>query len=330
MSDGEEFVRLTSPFRRELLAHCYRMLGSVDDAEDMVQETYLRAWRSYDGFEGRSSLRLWLHRIATRTCLTALETRGRRLLPSGLGGPIDDPDRPLRTDADFPWLQPIPDAMLVGGPLDPAAVAATRGSLRLAFVVALQQLSARQRAVLLLRDVLACSAVEVAEMLGTTTFAVNSALQRARVQLEQAAPAEDELAEPTAPQHRALLDQYVAAIEKADVAGLLRLLRDDVVVEMPPTLGWFAGRDRVGRFLAAQVLTRPGEVRVVATAANGQPACAAYTLRADGAYHAHGIHVLTTAATGIARIVAFLDDRLFDRFGLPTLLDAPVPALAGG
>jgi RNA polymerase sigma-70 factor (ECF subfamily) len=328
MPDDEEFVRLTTPFRRELLAHCYRMLGSYDEAEDLVQETYLRAWRAYDGFEGRSSLRLWLHRIATRTCLNALAARGRRPLPSGLGGPSDDPEgRPVVADAGFPWLQPIPDRVLGPVPDDPAAVIATRGSLRLALVAAMQHLPARQRAVLLLRDVLACSAGEVAEMLGTTTAAVNSALQRARAQLAHVAPAEDELAEPADRQRRSLLDRYVAAFENADVDELLRLLRADVVLEMPPLLSWYAGRAAVRRFFSAHVLTGSAAFRVVPTGANGQPAFAAYLRGRDGIYRAHAIHVLTLGRGGIARIVVFLDHHLFAGFGLmPTLDGAPLSA----
>lgn len=158
MADREEFVRVAEPLRRELLAHCYRMLGSVDDAEDLVQETYLRAWRSYDGFEGRASVRTWLYRIATRTCLTAIEARGRRPLPSGIGAPSQQPEQPLgRASDDVPWLQPLPDALV-----DPASLAVARGSLRLALVAALQELPARQRAVLILREVLAWRASEVA------------------------------------------------------------------------------------------------------------------------------------------------------------------------
>ncbi|BCB74867.1 sigma-70 family RNA polymerase sigma factor [Phytohabitans flavus] len=329
MADGEEFARLTTPFRRELLAHCYRMLGSFDDAEDLVQETYLRAWRAYGRFEGRSSLRLWLHRIATNTCLNALETRDRRPLPSGLGGPSDTPESPpAAADAEVPWLQPFPDRVLGTVPDDPAAVIASRGSLRLALVAAMQHLPARQRAVLLLRDVLACSASEVAEMLGTTTAAVNSALQRARAHLEQVAPDEDELAEPADGERRVLLDRYVAAFEKADVAELLQLLRADVVLEMPPLLSWFAGRDAVRRFFGAHVLTRPDALRMVHTRANGQPAVAAYVRGPDDAYQMHAIHVLTLRPGGIARIVVFLDDHLFARFGLaPALHAAPLAAL---
>ena len=154
MTVSEEFASLTGRFRGELLAHCYRMLGSIDEAEDLVQETYLRAWRSFDGFEGRSSVRTWLYRIATNVCLTAIERRGRRPLPSGLGAPAEDPQTPVVAAPEVPWLQPIPDALLAGAGADPAAVAMSRAGIRLAFVAALQYLSARQRAMLVLRDVL--------------------------------------------------------------------------------------------------------------------------------------------------------------------------------
>jgi RNA polymerase sigma-70 factor (ECF subfamily) len=325
MSNTEEFVRLTDPFRRELMAHCYRMLGSVDDAEDLVQETYLRAWRSYDGFEGRSSLRTWLYRIATSACLTALDRRSRRPLPSGLGAPSDHPEGPLAPEQhDVAWLQPMPDALLATAPADPATIVAARAGLRLALVAALQHLPARQRAVLILRDVLAWRAAEVAELLGTTTVAVNSALQRARTQLEQVAAVEDEVVEPAEADRRALLDRYVAAFEEADITALLELLRDDAVMEMPPFATWFIGRDNIARFLAPRVFVRPGDTRMILTAANGQPAVASYHRGHDGVHHAHAVHVLTVTASGIARIVAFLDPSLVVRFGLaPTCGDAP-------
>src|SRR6266567_1023620 len=196
MTVSEDFTGLTDRYRGELLAHCYRMLGSAGEAEDLVQETYLRAWRSFDGFEGRASVRTWLYRIATNVCLTAIERRGRRPLPSGLGGPAEDPEAPVVAGPEVPWLQPFPDALLAAEREDPAAVAVSRAGIRLAFVAALQYLSARQRAVLILRDVLEWPAAEVADLLGTTTTAVNSGLRRARAQLAQALPAEDELAEP--------------------------------------------------------------------------------------------------------------------------------------
>jgi len=324
MSDNEEFTRLTDPFRRELLVHCYRMLGSVHDAEDLVQETYLRAWRFFDGFEGNSSLRIWLYRIATNACLTALEHHSRRLLPSGLGAPGEDTDHPLRPLPGVDWVQPLPDAFF-GTPgdtmaADPAAIVASRDSVRLALIAALQHLPAKQRAVLILRDVLAWRAGEVAELLDTTTAAVNSALQRARAQIERVAPKEDELTEPAEPGVRAQLDQYMTAFENADINLLLQLLRDDVALEMPPNPEWFAGRAKVLRFLAGNVLGRPGSYRMVATQANGQPAAAAYSRGSDGVHHAHAVQVLTVTSTGISRIVSFNDPSLFPLFDLDTTL----------
>src|SRR5712664_1113793 len=248
MTVSEDFTGLTGRFRGELLAHCYRMLGSAEEAEDLVQETYLRAWRSYGAFEGRSSVRTWLYRIATNVCLTAIERRGRRPLPSGLGGPAEDPEAPMVTGAEVPWLQPFPGALLADEREDPAAVAVSRAATRLAFVAALQYLSARQRAVLVLRDVLEWPAAQAAELLGTTTTAVNSGLRRARAQLAQALPAEDELAEPTEPGQRELLERFAAAFERADISALAELLREDVALEMPPVPTWFAGRAAVLRF----------------------------------------------------------------------------------
>jgi RNA polymerase sigma-70 factor (ECF subfamily) len=283
MQSADDFARLTDSFRPELLAHCYRMLGSVHDAEDQVQETMLRAWRSYTEFEGRASLRTWLYRIATNTCLRALETRGRRPLPSGLRGPGDDPDAP-------------PDATP----------------------------TARQRAVLLLRDVLGWRAAEVAETLGTTTAAVNSTLQRARAQLQEVSPAEDEVYEPADPQQRALLDRYATAFENADIPALMQLLRDDAVLEMPPQPMWFTGRETVGRFLAVHVLHEPGQTRLLATVANGQPALATYWRDDDGDFHPHGVQVLTFAGASVARIVSFNDAALIATFGLPSVLAAAV------
>jgi RNA polymerase sigma-70 factor (ECF subfamily) len=316
MSVSEDFTGLTGRFRGELLAHCYRMLGSADEAEDLVQETYLRAWRSYDGFEGRASVRTWLYRIATNVCLTAIERRGRRPLPSGLGGPAEDTAAPLVAGPEVPWLQPFPGG-LASGPEDPAAVAASRAGIRLAFVAALQYLSARQRALLILRDVLEWPAAEVADLLGTTTTAVNSGLRRARAQLAQALPAEDELAEPAEPDRRAVLDRFAAAIQNADASLLAELLREDVALEMPPLLTWFTGRQTVAGFIAAHFLTEPGGLRLVPVLANGERAFAVYQREPGGAYHAHAVLVPTVTPAGIARIVAFQDTGLFGLFGLP-------------
>ena len=329
MTVSEDFTGLTGRFRSELLAHCYRMLGSAEEAEDLVQETYLRAWRSYDGFEGRSSVRTWLYRIATNVCLTAIERRGRRPLPSGLGGPAQDMEAPLVAGPEVPWLQPFPGALLAGEGEDPAAAAVSRSGIRLAFVAALQYLSARQRAMLILRDVLEWPAAQVAELLGTTTTAVNSGLRRARAQLAEALPAEDELAEPTEPDRRAVLDRFAAAIQDADGSALAELLREDAALEMPPLLTWFTGRSTVAGFIAAHFLTEPGGLRLVPVTANGERAFAVYRREPGQVYQAHAVLAPVVTATEIARIVAFQDTGLFGLFGLPREYRAgsgPAPA----
>ncbi|MFI9381527.1 sigma-70 family RNA polymerase sigma factor [Kutzneria sp. NPDC052558] len=290
--------------RRELLAHCYRMTGSVVDAEDLVQETMLRAWRSRETFDpGRASLRTWLYRIATNVCLTALERRGRRPLPSGLGAATFDPDTALVRSPEVPWLQPIPDALVT----DPASVVASRGSVRLALVAAMQHLSARQRAVLILRDVLAWPAAEVADLLDVSVAAVNSLLQRARTQLASVSPAEDNTSEPSSAAQRATLDQFAAAFENADPALLTRLLAADVTLEMPPHLTWFAGRPAVTTFLSRVI--RSGSWRLHPTRANSAPAFGTFL---DG--RPHGITLLDLQGSAITRITAFHDPALFERF----------------
>jgi RNA polymerase sigma-70 factor (ECF subfamily) len=314
---GEDFARLTEPFRHELLAYCYRLLGSVHDAEDLVQETLLRAWRSYADFQGRASLRTWLYRIATNACLRALENSSRRPLPSGLSGPAEDAD--ARVSPALPgvaWLQPMPDTLLGTASPDPAAIVASRAGMRLALIAALQYLPARQRAVLILRDVLGWQAPEVAQLLEISGAAVNSLLQRARARLDQAAPAEEELFEPADPDQRALLDRYASAFQNADVAALMQLLTADAVYEMPPIPTWFAGRQVIGRFLASRVPANPADMHVIPTAANGQPALATYRRDRDGSHHAHSIQVLTVAAMHITRVTSFQDLTLFTTFGL--------------
>ncbi len=313
-SERTEFTARTAPFRRELLAHCYRMLGSIHDAEDLVQETYLRAWRSFDRFEERSSVRVWLYKIATMACLTELNSRRRRPLPSGLGGPSDDPRQPLVVGADIPWLQPAPDALIAVNTGDPAAIAASRAGIRLAFIAALQYLPARQRAVLILRDVLGWHASEVAETLEMSTAAANSALQRARGQLARSRPVEDEIAEPTGRQLQSLLDDYVNAFERADLTALLHLMRADVELEMPPTLTWFTGRDAVIEFFSANVLHPDAQWRLVLTRANGQPAVVVFGVDDDGEYQPHGVQVFTTRGDHIARITSFNDPELVAAF----------------
>ena len=315
---SEEFGQQAEPVRRELLAHCYRMLGTVEEAEDLVQETYLRAWRSYGAFEGRSSLRTWLYRIATNACLTALEQRGRRALPSGLGAPADDPDAPPGpAEPEVAWLGPIPDALVAPDTQDPAAIVAARSSVRLALIASLQYLPARQRAVLLLREVLGFSASEVAAMLGTSVAAVKSTLQRARARLEEVAPIPEGIIEPTEPQARELLGQYIAGFENSDIAALERALRTDAAIDLVGTRTWFSGRETCLCFLA-HVLGLPGDWRMTPTLANGQPATATYHRDGAGSYQAWGAAVLTVTSTGVTRITVFAGGpALVAQFGLP-------------
>jgi RNA polymerase sigma-70 factor (ECF subfamily) len=313
--NSEQFAEDTEPFRRELLAHCYRMLGSVHDAEDLVQETYLRAWRAHDEFEARSSVRTWLYRIATNTCLNALEHSSRRLLPSGLGGPEADPLRPREAAGTaVTWLEPMPDALAAA---DPAVIVASREGLRLALIASLQYLPATQRAVLILRDVLAFPAADVAVMLGTTTTAVKSTLQRARARVQQLGLAADDVSEPDDPRARALLEAYIAAFENSDSAALQRLLRADATLEATPWRTWFAGSATCVPFLRAQVLGPPGTWRMLATRANGQPAAASYVRAPGGAYQGYGILVLDVAADGIRKVTSFGDPGLLPLFGFP-------------
>ena len=322
MADTAEFVRETEPFRRELLAHCYRMLGSVFDAEDLVQETYLRAWRHFDGFEGRSSVRTWLYQIATNGCLTALAKRrrdGRRVLPSDLRCPDEDPAAAvIEADPGTPWLQPIPGAMVAPESGDPASVVAAREGVRLALVASLQHLPPRQRAVLVLRDVLAFPAADVAQMLGTTTASVKSALQRARATLKDQAPAAEEIAEPTAPQARAALDRYIKAFENADADALTHLLLEDVTIEAPPMRAWFQGLATCVPLLIDRVIVEPGQWRMVPilAGANGSPAAACYVRDDEGTYQPYGVVVLEVVGDKVSRIVSFGDPALLSVFGL--------------
>ncbi|ORW90103.1 RNA polymerase subunit sigma-70 [Mycobacterium szulgai] len=316
---GGDFSAHAEPYRRELLAHCYRMTGSLHDAEDLVQETLLRAWKAYDRFEGKSSVRTWLHRIATNTCLTALEGRQRRPLPTGLGAPSSDPTGELVERAEVPWLEPLPDVS--GDPADPSVIVGSRESVRLAFVAALQHLSPRQRAVLILRDVLQWKAAEVAEAIGTTTVAVNSLLQRARSQLESVGPSsEDRLAAPESPEAQDLLARYIAAFESYDIDRLVELFTAEAIWEMPPFTGWYEGAHNIITLIHQQCPAETaGDMRMLPLIANGQPAAAMYMRQGDR-HVPFQLHVLDMCNGRVSHVVAFLDGALFAKFGLPESL----------
>ena len=327
VEQGAEFTRLALPYRRELLAHCYRMLGSVHDAEDLVQETYLRAWRSYHAFEARSSLRTWLYRIATNRSLNALRDRGRR--PRSLGAPPEGapaPPPPTRLGESV-WLEPYPDVLLEGvadRSQQPEARYETREAIGLAFVTGLQRLPPRQRAVLVLRDVLAFRAGEVAEMLDVTEVSVNRTLQRARKTLDTVVPPgqREHAPLPGSREERELVDRFTTAFEAGDIAGVVALLSDDALLTMPPEPLEYEGAAAIGRFLstvpAGGALER---FRLVPTRANGQPAFGCY-IRDEHApiAHAYGLMVLTLSGDRIAAITGFPDTSVFASFGLPRTL----------
>lgn len=307
-----DFREQLAPFRPELLAHCYRMTGSVHEAEDLVQETLLNAWRAQSTFEGRSTLRTWLYRIATNTCLNALGSQRRRPLPTGLG-PSDDAARPPVPGDEVLWLEPIPDA---------ATEACDRESVRLALIAALQYLPPRQRAVLILRDVMQWRAAEVADVLGMTTTAVNSALQRARAQLDATALDRDTMAEPLDAQQRDLLDRYARAFENHDIDAIVTLFTEDAIMEMPPFVSWYRGAAEIRRLVDTWCpAAKPGDLRLVPIAANGQPGFATY-LRdpADGGYRKFKLEVLRLGTDRVTHAVSFFDLTLFEAFGLPDQL----------
>ncbi|MEW1826054.1 sigma-70 family RNA polymerase sigma factor [Streptomyces sp. NPDC088196] len=305
------------PYRGELVAYCYRMLGSFHEAEDLVQETMLRAWKARDRYDpARASVRTWLYRIATNVCLTALEGRARRPLPSGLGAPGDDPGTPLTPATDIPWLQPFPDARY-----DMEA----RADMRLALVVALQRLPARQRAVLVLREVLQFSAAEVADQLDTTVPAVNSTLQRARAALTEVD--DDVIAEPDDPGAREVVDRYLRAFEAADVPALVRLLADAVVLEMPPVPLWFRGTDHYGAFMRRVFELRGTDWALKPIVANSQPALAAYASDPDGGRWLHSVQVFTVVSGRVTSNVVFTEPQVLASFDLPQRIspDRPLP-----
>ncbi|MGE0220957.1 sigma-70 family RNA polymerase sigma factor [Mycolicibacterium sp.] len=321
-SAGDAFLADAQRYRRELLAHCYRMTGSLHDAEDLVQETYLRAWKSYQGFQGKSSVRTWLYRIATNTCLTALDGRKRRPLPTGLGGPAADPTGELSERHEIAWLEPLPDAPRED-PSDPSVIAESRESVRLAFVAALQHLSPRQRAVLVLREVLQWKAAEVAEAIGASTAAVNSLLQRARAQLDQIQPGRDDPAlPPDSPETADLLAKYIDAFEAYDMDRLVELFTADARWEMPPFDSWYEGpADIITLSKTHCPAEKAGDMRFLTTTANGQPVAALYMRNPEtGRHEAFQLHVLDVRSSGITHVVAFMETSLFAKFGLPAEL----------
>jgi RNA polymerase sigma-70 factor, ECF subfamily len=298
-----EFEAAFEQHRRELRVHCYRMSGSAHDADDLMQETMLRAWRAYSTYDpGRASMRTWLYRIATNVCLTALDSRKRRPLPSGVGPVFDDPEAAFVPALEIPWRQPLPS--------DPAASAVERSRLRLALVAALQLLPPRQRAALILCEVLDVPAASVADALGTTTASVNSALQRARARLRDMAVDPEARAEPAAEQ-RAVVNRFVAAFERADLAGLTAMLAADVVLEMPPMWNWYRGPDNFAAFMERMFRTRGKEWRTVPVWANGEAGFAAY---AAGALRS--VQILTVEAGEVTRMTVYQEAAVFDLFGL--------------
>jgi RNA polymerase sigma-70 factor (ECF subfamily) len=326
--DATAYDRLVEPHRGELLAHCYRMLGSFHDAEDALQEALVRAWRALPRFEGRSSLRSWLYRIATNACLRALERRPQKLvLPADHGPPADAGEPVAPSLADAPWLEPFPDDRLgeAGGDA-PDARYEQRESVELAFIAALQHLPPRQRAVLILRDVLGFSGGEVARALETTTASVHSALQRAHRTVDRRLPARSQQATLRTVEDAALrrvVDAYIRAWERSDVDAVAALLTEEATMAMPPIPTWYAGRDAVVEFLRRGPLAPRHGWRLVPARANAQMAFGHYELDGrSGRFVAHAIHVLTFDGVRIAAIMAFRSPQAFAGFGLPEELPA--------
>ncbi|MEU6646564.1 sigma-70 family RNA polymerase sigma factor [Saccharomonospora sp. NPDC046836] len=318
------FSRLVEPLRGELHAHCYRMLGSIHDADDALQDALLRAWRGLTRFEGRSSLRSWLYTVATRTCLDLIVIRGKRALPVDLGPASERAavgDMPV---TDVAWLGPYPDADLTGGPADPDARYEQREAVELAFVAALQHLPGNQRAALLMFEVLGFSAAEIAGMMDTSTTSVNSALARARRVVAEKVPSptqQETLRRLGDTRLQRIVAGYSTALERGDVGALVALLTEDVTWSMPPLPHWYRGLLAVTDFAARLPLTTCGSWRHLDVSANGQPAVASY-LRRDGApdHFAWSINVLTLRGELIAEVTSFIGPDHFESFGLPASL----------
>jgi RNA polymerase sigma-70 factor, ECF subfamily len=311
-----------SEYRVELTGYCYRMLGSMFDAEDAVQDTFIRALRGIDRFEGRAALRSWLYRIATNVCLDMLNARKRRARPMDLG-PAQSPEAEnLHTLPESRWIEPAPEGLVVPD-ADPADVAIARETIRLAFVAALQHLPPRQRAVLILCEVLRWQAAEVAELLDTSVASVNSALQRARATLAASNVSADKPALPLDEADRALLDRYVAAFEQYDMDALTSLIKEDATQSMPPYDMWLDGRSDILAWWLGPGIGCRGSRLVPAVSANGSPAYGQYKPSPDGGFEPWALQVLELSAGRIVEFTFFLDtERLFPLFGLPPRLDA--------
>jgi len=308
-------------YRGELTAYCYRMLGSPFDAEDAVQDAFVRAWRSRDRFEGRSAMRSWLYRIATNVCLDMLKGKERRARPMDLGPAVEPIESNLNVPTEITWLEPIP-LHLIAPERDPAEVAVANESIRLAFVAALQHLPARQRAVLILREVLDWQATEVAELLDTTVASVNSALQRARATMAKSNAGSEQAAQPLSAADRELLERYVSAFERYDINALTSLIREDARQSMPPYDMWLSGRDDVLAWWFGPGIGCQGSRVIPTLSANGMPTFGQYKPSPDGGYDPWALQVLDLSEGRIAEITFFLDTaRLFPLFGLPLHLD---------
>ena len=320
---SEELESALEQHRRELTAYCYRMLASPFEAEDAVQETMLRAWRSYERFEGRAALRSWLYRIATNVCLDMLNGRERRARPMDLGPAREPVEANLNALPEVTWIEPVPDAMVASADGDPAEVAVARETIRLAFVAALQHLPARQRAVLILSEVLRWKASEVAELLETSVASVNSALQRARTTLEASNLSTTDSVQPLADADRDLLARYVKAFEAYDINALTSLIQEDATQSMPPYDMWLRGRDDIFAWWLGPGIGCRGSRMIPTTAANGSPAFGQYKPSPDGGYEPWALQVLELSEGRIVELTFFLDtDSLFPLFGLPLQLDA--------
>ncbi len=311
------FDALAEPHRHELQVHCYRMLGSFQEAEDLVQETFLRAWKRLDTYERRAPFRAWLYKIATNACLDTLKQRRRRGLPT-TSYPPADPDKPFAPPTnEFLWLEPYPDSLMAGLTPNPEARYAAQESVRLAFLIALQALPPRQRAALILRDVLDWRAKEVAVALDTTVSAVNSALNRARTTLAQHYQTGDSFhIQPEDTSTRKLLDEYVHRWETADISGLVSLLKQDAAFAMPPSPSWYQGRAAIGQFLSG--ILPPVQWRLRPCRANNQPAFGLYQFDpANGHFRPFAVQVLSLSGEQISAVTTFLYPTLFAAFGLP-------------